>query len=394
MKILLSAYACEPGKGSEPEVGLRTLLAAAQRHDVWVLTRTNNVDSLHSHLATHPDGGRVEVIGVDVPGLTLRLKKKHVAFSQLYYDVWQREAGRRALALDARIGFDLVHHATFAAYWKRAGVAVLGRPLVWGPVGGGVTTPLLLATTLGPRGLAEDLARNTLRPLIAKIPGVALAQRRADVVLTQNVETARRMSTRATPIVLPNAVAVRVPEEVVPVGRDHTVVTVGNLIPWKGVSLAIRAFARADVPGMRMIVMGEGSERRRLARLTATLGVERRVKFTGDRPRHEVLTTVARAGVLVHTALHEEAGLAVSEALSFGTPVVCLAHGGPPELLRHWPDTPSRAIAPARHAETVNNLARAIEQVLAEPSPTMAIGPTRSYEDLVLAAYDRAVARI
>ena len=43
MKILLSAYACEPNKGSEPAVGwnwARTLVG--QGHSVHVITRSNN----------------------------------------------------------------------------------------------------------------------------------------------------------------------------------------------------------------------------------------------------------------------------------------------------------------------------------------------------------------
>ena len=59
MKGLLSAYACEPGKGSEPEVGLRTVVAAAQRHDVWVITRQNNLPSLRAHLAHEPLRDRI-----------------------------------------------------------------------------------------------------------------------------------------------------------------------------------------------------------------------------------------------------------------------------------------------------------------------------------------------
>lgn len=42
MKLLLSAYACEPGLGSEPGVGWNSALEAARFHDVWVLTRAAN----------------------------------------------------------------------------------------------------------------------------------------------------------------------------------------------------------------------------------------------------------------------------------------------------------------------------------------------------------------
>ena len=42
LKVLISAYACEPGKGSEPEVGWQWALQMARHHDVTVLTRANN----------------------------------------------------------------------------------------------------------------------------------------------------------------------------------------------------------------------------------------------------------------------------------------------------------------------------------------------------------------
>ena len=64
MKILLSAYACEPGKGSEQEVGLQVMLAAAQRHDVWVLTRNNSISLLEDFLAQHPLRDRVHLNGI------------------------------------------------------------------------------------------------------------------------------------------------------------------------------------------------------------------------------------------------------------------------------------------------------------------------------------------
>jgi len=41
-KVLVSAYACEPGKGSEPEVGWQWVHQIARFHEVWVITRANN----------------------------------------------------------------------------------------------------------------------------------------------------------------------------------------------------------------------------------------------------------------------------------------------------------------------------------------------------------------
>ena len=51
-RILLSAYACEPGKGSEPEVGwLWATELADAGHEVWVITREANRHAIEMELA-------------------------------------------------------------------------------------------------------------------------------------------------------------------------------------------------------------------------------------------------------------------------------------------------------------------------------------------------------
>lgn len=42
MKILLSAFACAPGFGSEPGVGWGVIQQVARYYRVWVLTRAAN----------------------------------------------------------------------------------------------------------------------------------------------------------------------------------------------------------------------------------------------------------------------------------------------------------------------------------------------------------------
>ena len=95
VKILLSVYACEPGKGSEQEVGLRVMLAAAQRHDVWVLTRENSITLLEKYLADFPVRDRIRLHGIDVAGPMRRIKRAGQPGLHLYYDAWQRLAARR-----------------------------------------------------------------------------------------------------------------------------------------------------------------------------------------------------------------------------------------------------------------------------------------------------------
>ncbi|HZB49357.1 MAG TPA: glycosyltransferase, partial [Mycobacteriales bacterium] len=343
MKVLLSAYACEPGKGSEQEVGLRVLLAAARRHDVWVLTRGNSVPLLTDFLAGQPLAGRVHLHGIDPTGLPRRVKRAGQPGLHAYYEAWQRLAARTARRLDREVDFDLVHHATFAAFWTPAGVSGLGKPLVWGPVGGAVLPPAALLPELGVAGLAEEAVREGVRRLALLRPAVRSTAARAAVCLAQNAATARRLG-RPDVTVLPNALTVQLPALGPAEPRGTDVAFVGRLVPWKGGPLAVRALRHLRHGESVLRVFGDGPDRDRLVRAAERWGVRDRVDLVGALPRDELLRRLRCAGALLHPALHEEAGLSVAEALGLGVPVVGLDHGGPAELVRSWPTDRSRLV--------------------------------------------------
>lgn len=46
--FLMSAYACEPGEGSEPGVGWNWAIELAKKHNVIVITRENNRDKIET----------------------------------------------------------------------------------------------------------------------------------------------------------------------------------------------------------------------------------------------------------------------------------------------------------------------------------------------------------
>jgi glycosyltransferase involved in cell wall biosynthesis len=392
VKVLLSAYACEPGKGSEQEVGLRVLLAAASRHDVWVLTRQNNIGPLVDFLAGNPLAPRIRLHGIDSGGPAGRLKGVGKVGLHLYYDAWQRLAGRAAAELDRQVNFDLVHHATFATYWTRAGVTGLGKPMVWGPVGGAVPTPARLLPELGAAGLWEEAWREAVRRVALMRPSVRAAMAAATVCLAQNRRTARRLR-HPNVSVLPNALTVRLPPLPSPEPRSSDVAVVGRLIPLKGGPLAVRAFRHVQHPDSVLRVFGDGPDRERIRRAAERWGLRDRVDLVGNLPRDELLPRLRRCGVLLYPSFHDEAGLGVAEALSLGVPVVCLDNSGPAEVVRWFPTGHAALVRPSTPEATARRLAAAVQAFLDNPPtpPAEPVGPTTSFESLILDAYDRAL---
>jgi glycosyltransferase involved in cell wall biosynthesis len=295
--------------------------------------------------------------------------------------------------LDRRIDFDVVHHVTLAAYWMRTGVVGVRKPLVWGPVGGGVEPPWRLAGELGVRGMVESGVRTVVRRTASRLLSPPVA-RGAAVVFAQNEVTASRMRAGTDIIVLPNGIATEI-GAMPPAGpRNLEIMFVGRLAPWKGGRLAVRTMRYVSDPRAILRIHGRGAEQRRMLKAAQAWGVEDRVSFEGTVPHREVLARVAQAGVLLHPGLHEESPIAVAEALSMGTPVVCLDHGGPTELIRQWPESPSAAIPPGSPTATARALAEAVDLFLAHPPPVppIPIAPKDSFGDRILEAYERAAA--
>ena len=250
--------------------------------------------------------------------------------------------------------------------------------------------PLSLMTELGLRGALDDLFRITSRRLLARLPPMRRAPDTAVVILAQNQEIARRLRASAPVHVLPNATAVELDGVRAMGQQSRDVVLVGRLLAWKGGHLAIRALRHVSSHETTLRVYGE-DQTSGVCGTPPAAGIADRVRFHDWVPRERLLPEIARAGALVHL-LHDDAPLSVAEALSLGTPVVCLDHGGPAEVVRRWPTSPSRRIAPAGPAVTARRIAEAIDGFLADPPPLRSapVRPNVSFADSLLAAYEQA----
>ena len=345
MRILAFAYACEPGKGSEPGAGWGLARMLVEFGEIWVITRANNRTSIEAALPSVPEAGRLHFEYVDLPAWA-RWWKRGQRGVRLYYLLWLGAALRRARRLHHAEPFDLVWHLTLANAWLGTTAPLVGPRFVYGPVGGGVTVPLRLFPSLGLRGIAYEFVRGLARRGGRYLnPLARLAWRKASLILVQNPETRawlpRRYRRKA--VVLPNVFAADL-DGILPSGERRSAAPpvalfAGRLLPWKGLSLALRALELG--PDWRLVVFGSGPDLGRLRRLAHRYGVAHRAEFRGWQPREEVLRAMRdEANVLLFPSLHDEAGWVVAEALACGLPVVCLDHGGPPVVARAleaWP---------------------------------------------------------
>ncbi|MEN3340154.1 MAG: hypothetical protein V7647_3830 [Acidobacteriota bacterium] len=112
------------------------------------------------------------------------------------------------------------------------------------------------------------------------------------------------------------------------------VLMVSRLTPLKRADLFLEALARPEASGIRAVVAGEGSERERLERLVAQLGLGDRVTLAGRLSDEQLLDHLARCRAVCFPPLEEDYGFMTAEAFSARKAVVtCRDSGGPAELV-------------------------------------------------------------
>jgi len=375
LKVLMSAYACEPGKGSEPGVGWNVAREMARHHDVWVITRANNRPAIEAALDRDPVPG-LRFFYYDLPPWA-RWWKRGQRGVQLYYYLWQCGAHFVARALHRDLGFHLAHHVTFMIYWWPSFLALLPVPFVWGPVGGGESAPKALWGTCGPRGMAHEILREAFRWLGEHDPLVRLAARKSALALGTTRESAERIRalgagnvTTLLQTALPAEELVsleRLPEAAGPL----TFMSVGRLIHWKGFHLALRALAAAGLNESRYLIVGDGPDRKRLEGVARDLGVMSRVRFTGTLSRQETLRVLGDAHVLVHPSLHDSGGWVCLEAMAAGKPVICLDLGGPAVMVTEETGIKVSARTPE---QVIADLSSALRRLAEDPGLRISMG--------------------
>ncbi len=337
MKVLLSAYACEPGKGSEPGVGWNWVRQIARFVDeVWVITRANNREGVERALSREPMPN-VHWVYFDLPRWA-RFWKKGQRGVHIYYYLWQIKIYFLAKRLHRRVSFDLVHHVTFVNYWMPSFLALLPVPFVWGPVGGGESAPKIFYRTFSLRGKIYEYTRSLARWLGEHDPFVRITARKTAVALATTAETAVRLQWLGAQKVKIFSQVALLEEEIsnlstIPLykGNPFRLLSLGRLLHWKGFHLGLQAFARfvQEFPKSEYWLIGDGPERKNLETLAQKLDIKNKVRFWGKLPRNEVLKKLAEVDILVHPSLHDSGGFVCAEAMAAGRPVICLDLGGP-----------------------------------------------------------------
>ncbi len=403
MKLLISAYACAPNRGSDHAVGWNWATEAHRLgHEIWALVSPAHRESIKRACDENPDLGGIRWIFPEVKGWPLK-QAIEPKWERTYNLLWQRAAVPHARELHRQVGFDLIHHLTWAGIRAPTFLGALTAPLVIGPIGGGETSPPSLRDRIGLKGRILESIRDLSNATIAINPIVRDGLARASIIFVSTTDTqdlfegAFRDKTHVfTQLGLPELPSDHPRRS--PSGPPQFLYA-GRLLYWKGVHIAIQAFGEVvrQIPDARFTIVGSGPERSRLeddVRHNKLLGS---VEFIPQLPQNALFELYRNHDLFLFPSLHDSGGFVVLEALSHGLPVVCLDLGGPRDMV-----TPSSGVVVKHNgqnsAQLATMMAGQICRLLASPEKlaVLSAGAVARAQDFILAKrikrfYDRAM---
>jgi len=121
--------------------------------------------------------------------------------------------------------------------------------------------------------------------------------------------------------------------------EQFTVLAIGSLIPQKGFNVLLEAVSQLieNFPDLRLIIIGDGPERKNLLRRSNQLGISGKVIWKGHLPFEEVKEYLNQSTLLVHPSvgLGDAVPTVIKEAMATGLPVIASDIVGIPELLNY-----------------------------------------------------------
>jgi glycosyltransferase involved in cell wall biosynthesis len=355
MKVLLSAFACDPTMGSEPGYGWNWAIGLAKKgYEVHCLTREigkSNIQSvdipknLHFHYIKLP-------VGLEA------LYSYSQATMYLYYLLWQLFAYRKGKSLHKQSCFNLVHHVTWGSVQLGSFLYKMPVAFVFGPAGGGQFSPIAFKKYFGNNWQSEEKRKKVSNFLTKYNPAFTGMVKKATAIWICNPDTEKLVEKINSKNVY-RTIDVALPTDFFPADFQPKVsqpgklnlLWVGRFMPRKGVFLLLDVMKRLqDFPGIRLTMVGDGEDREAFSASVIENGLEERVFCQGKVAFSEVRKFYATNDVFFITSLRDSGPGQLVEAMAFGMPVVTLNLHGQSVIVndetgfRCRCDTPEQAI--------------------------------------------------
>ena len=377
MKILYSAFACDPYIGSEAQCGWSWPMAMRGFNEVYLITRSENREPIERYMNENRIGN-ITVFYHDIPSwMNMYYKKKRLYF--LYYILWQRTALHIARRLQRQYHFDYIQHITLGDFRVIGPLWRLEPKFIFGPVGGAQTTPRVFNHYIWDETSKEKL-REWINRIVMINPFYRRALNRSYRVFAANRETLSLLQKsmkhpEKCMLLTENGIQTKkiLNQKKTDKASVTTILWAGRLITRKGIAFLLETIGQVKTSKPFMLkLVGDGPQMRKLKDLSSRLNLEDRVAFMGKVSYEQMNQIYMESDFFVFPSLRETTGTVLFEAMSHGLPVVSFNQNGADLLID---ETCGRKIDIHQSLEGVKkDFAHAVEELIEKPETRLSLG--------------------
>ncbi len=338
-KILISAYAVSPIRGSECAVGWEITKRLGQYFDVTVLVceKTPSAANFENEIKKYLDENgfikNVSYVFVPMPKSSKIYTWLHDnGFWPAYYwgyNCWQKSAFEMAKKLHITNKFDLVYQLNMIGFREPGYLWKLPVPFVWGPTNGFHSIPLSFLKSLkGKEYFFQHLKHffNELQILISK-RSKKVAKKAAVVWCVDEVAKYTIEKWGGKTDLLQETGLNMLDNETFSTIKKFENQNVLNLV-WSGMitsgkalGILIDALLLNKDLNFKLTILGDGPLLQEMK--VKAESISHKIVWKGWLPKDEAIECVKSSDLLIHTSLKEGTPHSVLEAIAYGIPVVC-----------------------------------------------------------------------
>lgn len=115
--------------------------------------------------------------------------------------------------------------------------------------------------------------------------------------------------------------------------KDFVIISIGRLVKRKGFEFLIEAMNKIQNPNIKLLLVGDGPEKKQIQQLIKKYNLDNRVKLLGKVSTEEKYKLLLLSEIFVLPSLHEGFGIVILEAMSVGLPVIVTNNGGQTDIV-------------------------------------------------------------
>lgn len=333
-KIFVSAYACEPYKGSEIGVGWNWVMQMSKHYELWVLTRANNREPIESYFSEYPEKDKgIHFVYYDLPDWIKKFKKQMRGI-YLYYPLWVKGARSISNQIMKKNNIHIYHHLTYGnAIWG-VNPCIKNNIFIWGPIGGLETIGTEFISHFSKKSQLIENARRAVVKMISFLPGYQYRCKNANLIICKTQSTYDHIPKkyRDKAVIFTDVAAQIDSEKLASQEKSNKIVffSAGRLDGWRGFDLLIEAFSiaykkRKDI---ELNILGAGKEKMQLKQLINKLKMSENIHLVGNVPMIEYEEYIRKTDVVLNACLKEGGVTTAFDCMKYGKPIICLDTGG------------------------------------------------------------------